>query len=102
MSLAKITEQVPGILSLYGLLDYRSGPSLREQGQQLICNGSAAGYIIDCAQVEKSSSVGLALLLAFTRDARDAGKTLSIRALPEDMLEIAKVSELLDILPLEK
>ncbi|MFG9941141.1 anti-anti-sigma factor, partial [Pseudomonas aeruginosa] len=36
------------------------------------------------------------------RDARKAGKVLSVRALPDDMREIAKVSSLLEILPLQE
>ncbi|MCR3769805.1 hypothetical protein K3Z88_14595, partial [Pseudomonas aeruginosa] len=51
---------------------------------------------------ERSSSVGISLLLAFMRDARKAGKVLSVRALPDDMREIAKVSSLLEILPLQE
>ncbi len=50
--------------------------------------------------MEKSSSVGLSLLLAFTRDARDSGHELSISGLPEDMRQIAQVSGLLELLPL--
>ncbi|MNF16501.1 hypothetical protein D3C80_2195430 [compost metagenome] len=57
--------------------------------------------MIDCAGVEKSSSVGLALLLAFMRDAGAAGKNLTVRGLPADMRQIAQVSELLELLPLE-
>ena len=56
---------------------------------------------LDCSAVEKSSSVGLALLLAFVRDARKAGRELSISALPADMREIAQVSGLLELLPLQ-
>lgn len=101
MSQAAIVEQAPGVLALSGVLDYRSGPALREQGARLIKAGSTSAWVLDCAGVEKSSSVGLSLLLAFTRDARAAGKALEIRALPRDMLEIAKVSELDDVLPLQ-
>ena len=44
---------------------------------------------------------GLALLLAFMRDARKAGRELTISALPDDMREIAQVSGLLELLPLQ-
>ena len=89
------------MLQLTGVLDYRTGPALREQGGRLIASTQAASCVLDCAGVEKSSSVGLALLLAFLRDAAAAGKRLTVRGLPEDMREIAGVSGLLDILPLE-
>jgi phospholipid transport system transporter-binding protein len=82
------------------VLDYRSGPALREQGRQLIAAGSTAELLLDCAAVEKSSSVGLSLLLAFMRDAAEAGKSLKVRGLPQDMQGIARVSGLHELLGL--
>jgi len=87
-----------GELLLSGVLDYRSGPVLRKQGQALINASTAPAVVLDCAGVEKSSSVGLSLLLAFMRDAAAAGKAVSIRALPDDMREIAQVSGLTELL----
>ena len=87
-----------GELLLSGVLDYRTGPGLRKQGQALIRSAKGAELVIDCSAVEKSSSVGLSLLLCFMRDAKAAGKTWSIRAMPEDMREIAQVSELTEVL----
>ena len=87
-----------GELLLSGVLDYRSGPVLRKQGQALIKSSTAPAVVLDCAGVEKSSSVGLSLLLAFMRDAAAAGKAVSIRALPDDMREIAQVSGLTELL----
>ncbi|AJO76630.1 MULTISPECIES: lipid asymmetry maintenance protein MlaB [Pseudomonas] len=87
-----------GELLISGVLDYRTGPGLRKQGQALIASSKAAALVLDCSAVEKSSSVGLSLLLAFMRDAAAAGKAVSIRALPEDMREIAEVSGLTELL----
>ncbi|MEB0044269.1 MULTISPECIES: STAS domain-containing protein [unclassified Pseudomonas] len=87
-----------GELLLSGVLDYRSGPDLRKQGQVLIKSSNATALVVDCSAVQKSSSVGLSLLLCFMRDAQAAGKALSIRAMPEDMREIAQVSELTELL----
>lgn len=89
---------VAGELMLSGVLDYRTGPALRKQGQALIKSARNTELVIDCSGVEKSSSVGLSLLLCFMRDAKAAGKTWSIRGMPEDMREIAQVSELTELL----
>ncbi|MDP9938133.1 MULTISPECIES: STAS domain-containing protein [Pseudomonadaceae] len=102
MSQASISERSAGQLQLSGVLDYSTGPLLREQGARLIAASSAARLALDCSTVEKSSSVGLALLLAFMRDARKAGRELTISALPDDMREIAQVSGLLELLPLQQ
>lgn len=101
MSQAAISELAPGVLQLGGELDYLSAPALREQGAQLIGASQGGVCVIDCATVAKSSSVGLSLLLAFMRDASAAGKSLSVRGLPEEMREIAGVCGLLEVLPLE-
>ncbi len=101
MSRASISEPSSGQFHLEGVLDYRSGPALRERGGRLLGATEADSCVIDCSAVEKSSSVGLALLLALLRDAEAAGKRLSVRGLPADMQEIAKVCGLLEILPLE-
>ncbi|AKS06340.1 STAS domain-containing protein [Pseudomonas trivialis] len=87
-----------GELFISGVLDYRTGPALREQGQALINTSTAPALVLDCSGVTKSSSVGLSLLLCFMRDAEAANKPVSIRAMPEDMREIAEVSELTELL----
>ena len=87
-----------GELFLSGVLDYRTGPELRKEGQALINSSTAPALVIDCSAVVKSSSVGLSLLLCFLRDAAAVNKPVSIRALPEDMREIAQVCGLAELL----
>ncbi|ACO77515.1 STAS family protein [Azotobacter vinelandii CA] len=101
MSEASILQAEPGVLALSGVLDYGTGPALRQQGRALIGTAGTDGLVLDCSAVEKSSSVGVSLLLAYLRDAKAAGKRLQVRALPEDMCEIAQVCGLLELLPLE-
>lgn len=100
MSEALIRQGNDGELLLSGVLDYRSGPALREQGGRLIAASPATELVLDCAAVEKSSSVGLSLLLAFMRDASKAGKSLKVLGLPQDMQGIARVSGLHELLDL--
>ena len=100
MSEAFVQSGAEGELRLSGVLDYQTGPALRRAGQELIGNSKAKRVLIDCSGVAKSSSVGLSLLLAFTRDAMAAGRDVLIVGMPEDMREIARVSGLLDFLAL--
>ncbi|NER60564.1 STAS domain-containing protein [Pseudomonas sp. MAFF212428] len=95
---AAVTLAEAGVLSLSGVLDYRSGPALRKQGKALIASSTAPALVLDCSAVELSSSVGLSLLLAFIRDGQAAGKTLSVRAMPHGMREIAEVYGLGELL----
>jgi phospholipid transport system transporter-binding protein len=98
MSESIVRLGAPGELQLAGVLDYRTGPALRKQGAALIKASDAPALVLDCSAVEKSSSVGLSLLLAFMRDAGAAGKSVSVRALPDGMREIAQVSGLTELL----
>ena len=98
MSEGAVTLAGESELRLSGVLDYQTGPRLRKEGQALIKSSKASSLVIDCSAVKKSSSVGLSLLLCFMRDAQAAGKAVSIRAMPEDMREIAQVSELTELL----
>ncbi|MCY1431528.1 STAS domain protein [compost metagenome] len=98
MSEAAISLGAGGELNLSGVLDFRSGPALRKEGQALIEGWSGKDLMVDCSAVGRSSSVGLALLLAFMRDAKAAGKSLKVRALTDDMREIAEVYELVELL----
>ena len=98
MSVSAIRMSESGELRLSGMLDYLTAPGLRKQGQALIKSSAATALVVDCSAVLKSSSVGLSLLLCFMRDAEVAGKALSIRGMPEDMREIAQVSELTELL----
>jgi phospholipid transport system transporter-binding protein len=100
MSDGRVEMGAGGELRLFGELDYQSGPALRQAGQALIRAGKGERLLIDCSAVEKSSSVGLSLLLAFTRDAMESGREVTITGVPDDMREIARVSGLLEVLSL--
>lgn len=90
-----------GTLHLQGVLDYSTGPLLRKQGQVLLRNSQVATVQLNCAAVEKSSSVGLSLLLAFMRDGQRYGKQIELLNLPEDMRKIAQVCGLAEVLGVE-
>jgi len=97
---ASLERGAPGELMLAGVLDLHSGPALREQGRALIAASEVDALVLDCSGVTRSNSVGLALLLAWLRDARSHGRTLALRGLPEDMRKIADVCELEPLLGL--
>lgn len=98
MSEAGVSMAEPGVMRLAGVLDYRTGPALRKQGKSLIDASREPHLVLDCSAVEKSSSVGLSLLLAFIRDGQATGKACEVRGMPEDMREIAEVYDLDEVL----
>ena len=98
MSEAGVSMAEPGVMRLAGVLDYRTGPALRKQGKSLIDASREPHLVLDCSAVEKSSSVGLSLLLAFIRDGQATGKACEVRGMPDDMREIAGVYDLDEVL----
>jgi len=90
MTLASV-ELAEGELKLAGTLDYRTGAQLRRQGQALVGQVPGNQVLVDCSGVEKASSVGVSLLLALSRDARAQGKGFKVRALPQELCQIAEV-----------
>ena len=98
MSEGAVTLAGESELRLSGVLNFQTGPQLRKEGQALIKKALAKSLVVDCSAVTKSSSVGLSLLLCFIRDAQALNKPLNIRAMPEDMREIAQVSGLTELL----
>ncbi|OYV78404.1 MAG: hypothetical protein B7Z66_01730 [Chromatiales bacterium 21-64-14] len=57
---------------------------------------------IDLRDVSRSDSAGLALLVEWMRQARRAGKVIRFYNIPRQMLAIARVSSLDQILPLAR
>lgn len=97
MSTASLHDSV---LKLSGVMDYRSANAVLAKARQLLSGYQGAELTIDCQAVEKSSSVGVAVLLALLSDARSKGWAVSLTNLPQDMRQIAQVCELEPVLAL--
>jgi len=55
---------------------------------------------VDLADVERSDSAGVALLVQWMREVRSQGKSITYLNIPSQMLAIARVSSLDTVLPL--
>jgi phospholipid transport system transporter-binding protein len=62
---------------------------------------NAVALDIDLTHVTRSDSAGLALLIAWMRQANQSDKQISFQHVPAQMLAIAKASGLDDILPIK-
>ena len=81
-----------GSLSLSGCISHQTVPDLLKQSKKLFDDNSRAEIIIDLKQVSRSDSSGVALLIEWMRQASKGSKTIRFLNIPEQMLEIAKVS----------
>ena len=89
-----------GRLEIQGDLSFASVPMLWEQCLAQLRRH--AELEIDLSQVHRSDSAGLALLVECLRQARQTGKSIRFFNIPAQMLAIARVSCLDQVLPLHR
>lgn len=87
-----------GRLSLEGELSFASVPALLRRGSSLFAGQDAIE--LDLAGVRRADSAGLALLVEWLAQAKRLGRKLDFLHVPDQILRMAKVGGLEDILPL--
>ena len=100
MSGASIESQDNNVFAVSGELNMQTVPALLQEVEPIL-NRTQGEVCFDLDQVERSDSAGLALLVEWMRFAEERQRKLSFRNLPEQMLEIARVSDLEELLPLD-
>ena len=86
-------------LRVAGELNFATVPLLLEQGNALLAGRAGARVSLDLREVTRGDSAGLALLIEWMRTARRQGSAIEFRNIPPQMLAIARVSGLDDVLP---
>ena len=87
-----------GLLTISGEFGFATASNLDGQIQKLM--GSDKKYTIDLSAVTASDSAGLAMMLEWMDRQKKIGQELNFCNVPESLLEIARVSNLIDLLPL--
>jgi phospholipid transport system transporter-binding protein len=100
MSEATLEALGEGRFRVAGDLDYETVERLLEQDDALFSPGLSA-IEVDLSAVEHSTSVGLALMLEWLRQARSRNIEIRFVHVPARILGIARLSQLESILNLE-
>lgn len=100
MSRASIQRAPDGRLLVSGELDF--GTVTRLNGAAGTLLEAAATLRVDLQGISRSDSAGLALLIEWMRVARRRGKPIEFLNIPAQMLAIARVSGLDEVLPLSR
>jgi phospholipid transport system transporter-binding protein len=100
MPQARIETGSNGRVEIHGELNFASVALLWNASRQCLCEDGALD--IDLGHVERSDSAGLAFLVECLRHARQSGKTIRFFNIPAQMLAIARVSGLDEVLPLQR
>ncbi len=98
MSDVEIKPLGDGGFLLSGALTFDTVPALWRQSTAQFNNADA--LTLDLQGITHTDSAGLALLIEWMRTARNRNKTIAFRNIPPQMLAIAKVSGVEQILPL--
>lgn len=100
MADAKVTRQSDQQLLVSGYIDYDNAVDLKQQGEGLI--DEASEYCqIDFSGVSRAGSAALTVLISWLRHAARTNKTIEFNHLPDDLLGVAKVSGVDEILSLK-
>jgi phospholipid transport system transporter-binding protein len=93
---AKLIALSPQQAQLSGRLDRLTGKELLEQGRRLIAK-SGSKWQVDLAEVDHSSSVGIALLLDWLRYSQRKNVSLELLNVPYKMQQVIEFSGLSDV-----
>lgn len=88
-----------GVYVISGPLTFDSAPGLWQQGLRLLDGADAV--VLDLEDVTRTDSAGLALLVAWMREARRRGVHIRFRHIPEQLMAIARTCNLQKLLPTE-
>lgn len=100
MSRALVKVGSDGRLILEGELSFKTVMRLWGEVQRLL--EPRAEIHIDLQGISRSDSAGLALLVEWMRTAKQLGRPIQFLNIPQQMLAIARVSSLDQVLPLSR
>lgn len=96
-----INSAEEGVVKVSGELTFATVTRLLEQSRPLL--QQAKGWlVVELAGVGRVDSAGLALLIQWMRMAQEQGVDILFRHVPPQLLEIARASDLDQIIPLER
>jgi phospholipid transport system transporter-binding protein len=97
---AGINKDDSGRLQFQGELSFATVPALWEQWRAV--SSGQAKLDVELSNVQRSDSAGLALLVDCVRYAQQTGQVVRFFNIPAQMLAIARVSGLDEVLPLHR
>jgi len=91
-----VIRREDGRIVLSGPVTLANVAQVLEEGRRHLAEGAAT---VDLAEVSDLDSSALALLLAWLREAKAAGRALAFTNLPESLQTIARLYGVQDLLP---
>lgn len=89
-----------GCFALTGTINKDTVPELVDSGWASLASQSTGSLVVGLSEVRQADSSALAMLLSWVRRARQDGKTLTFDQIPEELMALARVCSMDELLPL--
>ena len=97
-ALVGVSEPTSGRVVVTGELTFASARDARQIGVLVLDSSRAPSLVIDCSGVTRADSAGLAVLLDWMAWGRRKSRSVTLANLPKSLLEIARISEVDELL----
>lgn len=87
-----------GRIEVRGALTFATARRARDQGLRAITDTHSRQLEADCAGVNAADSAGLTVLLDWLAHAKQEGKSLQLANLPTEILAVARISDVEELL----
>jgi phospholipid transport system transporter-binding protein len=91
-----IDAATPGRLVASGELSFETATEALRKGDQLLRQGG--DWVVDLSRIDSGDSAGVAVLVEWLATARAKGIAVHYEGIPAQMLAIARISDLEDLL----
>jgi phospholipid transport system transporter-binding protein len=89
----EIAEASPGRIVVRGELTFATARDARQLGVAVFEGSKAERFVVDCADVTRADSAGLAVVLDWLAWGRRRARAVSLQNLPAALIAIARISE---------
>ncbi|MTI14849.1 STAS domain-containing protein [Sansalvadorimonas verongulae] len=98
--MGELTPMSPGRFALTGVVNKDSVPKLVDSSWAALAKDPARDLVVDLSGVDHADSSALAMLLSWVRRARQSEKELAFAQIPDDLMALARVCGMDELLPL--
>jgi phospholipid transport system transporter-binding protein len=94
----ELQESSPGKFTARGPLTFATAKRARESGLAAFDGASSRELEVDCSGITSSDSAGMTVLIDWLAIAKHAGRSMHFANLPTQVQEIARISDVLELL----
>jgi phospholipid transport system transporter-binding protein len=93
-----LQERSPGKFAAQGPLTFATARLARESGVAVFGAAGSRELEVDCSGITSSDSAGMTVLLDWLAIAKRSGRSMHFASLPEQVQELARISDVLELL----